>query len=194
MTLPGIASALDHLLASAPWAKEALRPHAGKRVVLVLPGLGLGLQIRPDGGVVPAAGELPDSEDLRVEVTPLILARLFSGDASAWDAFPARGDEAMAQAVRHVARHLRWDYEEDLSHRVGDIAAHRMGELFRSLNAAVREGVRRAGLAAAEYVTEEAGLSPPPAEIAAWCDDVARLAEATASLEARLARLESARG
>src|SRR5690606_10383983 len=53
--------ALDTLLLREPWARERLRPHAGKTACLVAGGLRLALTVTPHGLVrSAAAGAVPD--------------------------------------------------------------------------------------------------------------------------------------
>ena len=48
------------------------------------------------------------------------------------------GDVQLAAEVNWLVDHVRWDLEEDLSKIVGDVAAHRLGDLARGLATALR--------------------------------------------------------
>lgn len=179
---------VNHVLSSAPWAKEALRPFAGRRIAVVTLVGRFHLVIGPDGGVcADGAGNDPD---LTVVADPVVLARLAAGEVAARSDLRVDGDEGFARAIWHVASQLDWDYEEDLSRVTGDLIAHRIGETLRTLATTARDSAGRMGLAAAEYVTEEARVTPPAAEIAAWLSDVDALRDDIDRLEQHVARLE----
>ncbi|MFO1320630.1 MAG: hypothetical protein U1F52_13520 [Burkholderiales bacterium] len=189
MSTPVIAFA-NHVLATAPWAKDALRPFAGRQVAWVTPVGRFRLSLTAEGGVGPAGADV--DPDLVVMGDPVVLARLAAGDVTARGDLRVEGDDALARALWHVASRLRWDYEEDLSRLTGDIVAHRIGEALRTLGATARDSIERVGRTAAEYVTEEARLTPPAAEISAWLDDVDILRDDLDRLEQRITRLERA--
>ena len=65
------------------------------------------------------------------------------------------GDTDFAAAINHLARHLRWDVEEDLSRFFGDIAAHRMAETGRAFRRWGEQTAQHAGRSLAGYWTEE---------------------------------------
>lgn len=186
------AAAVNHVLAPADWAREALRQHAGAIAVFELPPLVLALAVMPDGQVAAAAQEA--EPDVRIALTPGAAVRLAVGDASASQLARLEGDAAFGATLRHLFQNLRWDFEEDLSRFTGDIAAHRLSLLLRALARAPREAAGRMGAAAAEYATEEARVLPPRAEIEAWLAEVDRLRDDAARLEARLQRLERGAG
>lgn len=179
---------LNHVLSGAPWAKEALRPFAGRRIAVVtLVGRFL-LAIAPDGGL--CADDAGSEPDLTIVADPVVLARIATGDMAARADLRVDGDEGFARALWYVASQLDWDYEEDLSRVTGDLIAHRIGETMRTLAATARDSARRVGLAAAEFVTEESRVTPPAAEIAAWLSDVDTLRDDLDRLDQRVARLE----
>lgn len=182
------AAALNHLLAAADWAREALRPSSGKVVAIDADLIGLRLAVLPDGFVVAADPALP--ADLHVVLSLATAARIAAGDTAARALVRTEGDEALARAVWHVATSLRWDAEEDLSRVTGDIVAHRFMRTLRGAADGARDAAVRLGEAAAEYVTEEGALSPPRAELEAFLGDVDALRDDVGRLESRLARLE----
>ena len=94
------------------------------------------------------------------------------------------GDVILAAAIGQVARAMRWDYEEDLSRVVGDVAAYRIGE-------GLRGAVRSAGdfgERAREALTRAATTSTDGAVAQREMQD---LADDLADVSARLARLEA---
>ena len=185
-----VAAALNHVVGQAPWAREALLKHTGNTAAFVVAPFEFALGIDATGTFQPA-GETA-TPDLRVELTPGAAARVATGQASLNEVARIDGDAAFGATLRQLAQNLRWDYEEDLSKVVGDIAAHRAAGVLRSLAAWPRSAGERIGQAAAEYATEEAQLMPSRHEFEAWLADVDRLRDDAERLEKRIARLEAA--
>ena len=99
------------------------------------------------------------------------------------------GNAKLATEVLHLARHLRWDVEEDLSRLVGDVAAHRAVALARELFAWQLDAARRLGASLAEYAIEERRMLVTRAEFEPFAAQTARLRDSLDRLEARLRRL-----
>ena len=99
------------------------------------------------------------------------------------------GNARLAQEVMHLARHLRWDFEEDLSRLLGDAAAHTLAGALRDFAAWQADAARRMGAAFMEYALEEGRLLAPRAQCAAHAAEVARLRDALERLEQRIERL-----
>jgi ubiquinone biosynthesis protein UbiJ len=118
-------AALDHLLEQAGWARERLRPYAGRHVRLDLAPFALAFAVTGDGTLAASPA------DAAPEVTlALPLAEALAALGSGWDAAMTKvrvsGSADLADALAFVFRHLRWDIEEDLAKFTGDIAAHRL--------------------------------------------------------------------
>lgn len=183
-----LAAALEHVLASAPWAREALAPYGGRRLRLRSGLLDVGMLVTAHGGVAAAGPDKPF--DLEVTLPPGAAVRLAAGDESAYAEARVEGDAEFAVVVRQLATGLRWDFEEDLSRVFGDVVAHRAADAMRSTAAAGRDSADRAVRAVTEYATEEARLTPPRAELNAWMADVDAVRDDADRLMRRIERLE----
>lgn len=188
----GVAAALNHLLAAAPWAREALLRHAGQTAAFSLPPLELALTVAADGSVRAAAPGV--SADVRIALTQGAAIRVLAGDLPAARGAQIEGDTGLAATIRLLAQNLRWDYEEDLARVVGDIAAHRAAAALRALAALPTDAGRRLARAGAEYATEEARWLPAGGEARAWLGDVDELRDAVERLGKRVELLERRRG
>jgi ubiquinone biosynthesis protein UbiJ len=178
---------LNHLLRANAWARESLKPHAGKAVCLRCLPFSASLVILDSGEVAPApTGTVPAAT---LGVTPGLLLRMAAGDDSAWRDIAVDGDTALAGAVHHLWRHLRWDAEEDLSRVFGDIAAHRMAGSARTLQQWARISGDNFARSLAEYWTEEQRMIVPAADIARFNAEVDTLRDDLARLEKRVERL-----
>jgi ubiquinone biosynthesis protein UbiJ len=92
------------------------------------------------------------------------------------------GDVMLAASLGELARHLRWDAEEDLSRVLGDVAAHRLAGLLRAGLARFRT----ASAPAADRLVEQArGLTPGISR-----ESLRELGRGFSALEDRLRHLE----
>jgi ubiquinone biosynthesis protein UbiJ len=91
--------------------------------------------------------------------------------------------------VQYLFRHLRWDFEEDLSRVFGDALAHRMVEEGGRFAAWNREAAGKLAQNLAEYWTEEQPMLARPTEVRRFLADVSQLRDRLAQLEKRVGTL-----
>ena len=132
----------QHLLREAQWARKRLAEHAGKQVRVEFPLGTMLLQIAADGDV--EHGEPANAPDLVIRMSPLAAARWLTDRQTGWREARVDGDMELAAAISHVMANLRWDYEEDLSQVVGDVAAHRIARGIHHLSAWPADAAQRA--------------------------------------------------
>jgi ubiquinone biosynthesis protein UbiJ len=125
-----------------------------------------------------------------IDVSPGVLLRVLARDESAWSAAHVTGDMEFAGAIDYLRRNLVWDYEEDLSHVLGDIGAHRVARAVRELDRWGRAAVLNLGQALAEYSTHEQPLLASARAVDQFLSDVDELRDHTARLEKRIELLE----
>ncbi|MDR2689354.1 MAG: hypothetical protein LBB76_06305 [Azoarcus sp.] len=117
---------LDHLLAQAAWARDRLRPHAGRRARLDLHPFIVDFTVNEEGFVDASS---PASPEVSLSL-PLdqVMKAISAGKGIEVLMAQAHisGSADLAEALGFVFRHLRWDIGEDLSHVFGDIVAHRI--------------------------------------------------------------------
>ncbi len=181
---------VNHLLAGEQWARDKLAPFAGKRVRVTAPALpDLALAVASDGMLEAASDDAPD---LTIALQPAALPKLLTRDESVLQTIVFSGDAELAAALQFLFRHLRWEFEEDLSLVVGDVAAHRIATTGRAFAAWQKDAAARLGENVAEYLTEEAELLAPSPELDRFVRDVADLVDAVERLEKRLDRIANA--
>jgi ubiquinone biosynthesis accessory factor UbiJ len=177
---------LNRLLAAEPWARARLAPFAGDTLELRAPPLPtLRLRIL-EGGTVEAGSADPA---LSMTLKPELLAALGRGEEHALRAVEVQGNARLATEVLLLARHLRWDVEEELSRVIGDVAAHRVAEAGRAFAAWHVDAAQRLIGALADYATDEKQLLARRGELDALAESVAGLRDAIARLDKRIARL-----
>lgn len=176
---------LNRLLEAEAWARERLAPFAGETVELRAPPLpALRFAILEGGRLAPGA-----APSLTLTLGPESLPALARGEEHFMRSVGIDGNARLAQEVLHLARHLRWDAEEDLSRLIGDAAAHRAVALARDFAAWQADAARRLADSFMQFAQEEARLLAPRAGYAAFAAEVAALRDAVERLEQRLGRL-----
>lgn len=178
---------INRLLRANTWALEKLRAHAGKTLRLECPPAELVLTLTETGEVAVAASGA--AADATISVTPGVALRLAARDESAWNAAQVSGDVQLAAAVDYVRRHLEWDYEEDLSRVFGDVAAHRMAQGLKELDAFGRKAARNLAEAFAEYSTHEQPTLARPRAVDEFNREVDEARDHAARLEKRVEHL-----
>src|ERR1035437_3613397 len=114
-------AALNHLLQSAVWARARLTPFAGRTARLKVPPLQLDLVVGDDGLFAETGSE---TFDVEIELPPGAPLMALGGSDEIFRKAHISGSAEFADALGFVLRNLRWDFEEDLSKGIGDIAAH----------------------------------------------------------------------
>jgi ubiquinone biosynthesis accessory factor UbiJ len=178
------ASFSNHLLEPAAWATQELAAHAGKYARFQFLNLHVEVQVRDNGALEAVSGEVLPSVCFRL--TPATLMEILANRKTGWEKVAAEGDSDFAQAIVQVMGHLRWDYEEDLSRVVGDIAAHRMARAGRALAHWPREAAGNMAAGVAEYLSEEVHLLVTPLDARQFATEVEELRDAVDALDKRI--------
>jgi len=99
------------------------------------------------------------------------------------------GDPVLAEQFQQLLSYAKPDLEEELSSVVGDIAAHRLGELARGVGQWTRDARSTIGANIREYLQEESRDVPSRYEVEHFSSDVDALRDDVDRLEARINRL-----
>jgi ubiquinone biosynthesis protein UbiJ len=186
------AGAINRLTAATPLARERLLRFAGKTAVFRVGPLPVALTVQTTGEVLPASEGA--AGDLEVRLSPFLLPRLAAHDEAAYRDVETTGDVEFAGEVAFLAKHLKWDVEEDLSKVVGDAAANRMVSAARGAAAWGKDASERMAAGAAEYFTEEDPLIASRVKVEGFVAGVTELRDAVERLEKRIERLEKSAG
>jgi ubiquinone biosynthesis protein UbiJ len=177
---------LNQLLEREAWAREKLAPFAGEVVELRAPPLPAVRFTVLEGGRVEAGG---GTATLTVQLKPGAPAALARGEEHFMREVEVSGNARLAAEVLALARHLRWDFEEDLSRVIGDVAAHRVGEAARAFVAWQADAARRVAESFAGYATEAKRLLVRRAELEQLAGSVSALRDGVERLAKRIERL-----
>ena len=194
LVLAGLEITLNRYLSLDPETLSRLAGMTGKLIAVELRGVGITLYMAPHGGGIQLLREFDGSADAVISGTPLALARvgigeerglLFAGEVE------IRGDVTLGQRFESVLRELDIDWEEQLSHLVGDAAAHQVGNLVRD---ALQWGAKSAdtfGRDLTEYLQEESRQLPQRDEVNKFLAAVDVLRNDVERLDARVKRLQA---
>jgi ubiquinone biosynthesis accessory factor UbiJ len=150
---------LNQLLARESWARGRLERFAGQSAEFRPPLLPPLQVVVVDGGRIEPGGGEPAA---------LITLQGVSGEGE------------FADELRYLAKHLRWDFEEELSRVVGDVAAERVGATLRSLARWQVDAAQRVTEALADHAFVRRD------ELERFATEVERLREAIDQIERRL--------
>lgn len=195
LALEGLQQAINALLAIDPRARGRLSALHGRVIRIELRGIAVTLNVVPGhDGRVQLLGSLEGEPDCTLSGSPIDLMRASDTTDGPAQLFAGHvridGDTALAQRFSEALAGLDIDWEEQLSHLTGDIAAHEIGRAVRAVG---REGERMGRSARdnlSEYLTEEARLLPHRFEVEDFLGEVDTLRDDVARLEARIALLE----
>ncbi len=184
---PGI-YALNHLLAAEAWARDKLKPYPGQCVEFrASPLPALRLEILESGLLAGAATDA--APNLIVTIGSGALPALMQSEEALMREINIEGSADLASAVQYLFRHLRWDFEEDLSRVFGDAIAHRMVEQGGRFAAWNKEAVNKLAQNLTEYWIEENPMLARPAAVRQFLSEVDQLRDDLARLEKRVAAL-----
>ena len=177
--------ALNHLLGAERWARERLAPFAGDVVAFdAAPVPPVRLKIAEDGRLAPAPPEATPA--LTVRIGPQALPAFLQGEEQLMRAIDVSGNARLASELLFLARHLRWDAEEDLSRVLGDVAARRIVRGAKGIAAWHADTARRLAESVVDYAAEEARLLVRRDELHEHAERQRRLRDALDRLEPRV--------
>ncbi len=193
----GIAGGLEAALNTALHLDEEtfrkLARFNGKVIAIELQGLELNLYLLPGPDGISLISQYDGVPDTTLSGTPLALAKMALGPDASQVLFAGKvtihGDVETGQGFKRLLDELDIDWEEQLARYTGDIAAHKLGNLFRATSTWGLQALDILGRDAAEYLQQEGQDLPLPTEVRQFIHEVDDLRDGTARLESRLARL-----
>ena len=179
--------AINRVLRRNSWALHRLQECAGKTARLECPPVRLAFTVLESGEVM--AATVTTAPQVTIVLTPGLALRMLARDGTVWNDIAVAGDTDFATVINQVWRNLQWDMEEDLARVFGDIAAHRMVQTGRALDAWRAQSFDNLARSFAEYWTEEQPLIARAHDIECFNRDVDQLRDDVARIEKRIANL-----
>ncbi len=186
-----ISAAINHLLASEPWARERLAKHAGKVASFDAGVVAVRLKVSADGMIQPAAADDAANVTIRVKLSDLPL--IVQNREHAFSYVQVEGDADFANTVSQLSESLRWEAEEDLGRLIGDVAAVRVVQGVRAAVDTAKTTQRKFAENVAEYFLEENPMLVRPQAVADFSSEVNRLRDDVERLAKRLDKLKGSR-
>ncbi len=196
MLTAAIENALNRNLASSPGARARCTALQGQRLLVRITGTGLQISIESLGDTLSLSRTPIGDFNVTVEGSPINLLALTGNNPERLlqsGQVTVRGDAEILQRYRALALLLQPDLEEELSRLIGDLPAHHIGRLARSLWSFGRRAASNTVRNAAEYLAHENHTLAPRAEAEAFMADVDQLREDVDRAIARLRTLEETR-
>jgi len=189
-----IENAFNRLLALDPEASEQLAAMSGRIICLQIEGLNIRLYLFPDAEDVMILDDFDGEADTVISGTPLALIRLGMADDSQSEMFAGdvsiSGDLKLGRQFNRLFASLDIDWEEQLSKFTGDMAAHTLGNISRTLFSMSQRNTDSMKMNAGEYLQEEVHYLPGQNEVDSFMQDIATLRNDVSRFEARLKKLE----
>jgi ubiquinone biosynthesis protein UbiJ len=186
--LTAIENMLNRGLPRSPRARQLVSELAGSRLGVEVRGV-TRILVRSSGEVLHVTHDAAGAADADVSGSPLQLLALAGPSPEAVlqaGAVEIRGDTDIARKYRELARLLMPDPEEELSLVIGDVPAHQLGRLARTVFGWSRQASATAVRNVAEYLAHERADLVPRAEADQFTSGVERLREDVDRLEARI--------
>lgn len=159
-------------------------------VCLQRPSIDFSIQV-VDGRVRVMPGTI-DSADAGVSGPAVSMRRMLGADPDALlgnDEIRISGDTEVAEQFSALLRMASPDLEEELSHLIGDAAAHQLANAAREFQRWMAGASQSISRSMSEYLQEERREVPTRVELDEFLDAVDTLANDLARVEARVARL-----
>ena len=186
-------TALNRYLELDPDTLQRLASLEGRVIGVQWRGTALALYFLPGANGLQLLSRYEGEPDTRLTGSPFALAGLgLGGDreqALFSGAVEIRGDTETGQRFQQVLEAMDIDWEEHLSHLVGDVAAHQAGRLARAGRQYLHNSADTLRQDLGEYLTEEAQLLPARIQVDNFLADIDRLRMDADRLEARVQRL-----
>ncbi|HEX5339849.1 MAG TPA: SCP2 sterol-binding domain-containing protein [Gammaproteobacteria bacterium] len=186
---PAVEFALNQALAGSSAARHDLQQLDGKVVALELKELPLRLYFLPGETRITVLSDYHGAVDMSVRVpSAALLQAALRRDELPPKGIEISGDAETAQIFSRLLKQADLDWEELLSHRIGDVAAHRIGTLVRGALNWGRDAYARVSRDLTEYLQFEIGVLPQRHEVDMFLGEVDRLRDDVERLAARVSR------
>jgi ubiquinone biosynthesis protein UbiJ len=164
----------------------------GRSLLVCLQRPSISFSIQAAAGRVRVLGGTTDSADASISGPAVSMRRMLGADPEATlgnGEIQISGDTEIAEQFGALLRMARPDLEEELSHLVGDAAAHQLANAARDFQHWIAGASQSISRSMSEYVQEERRDVPTRTELGEFLDAVDTLANDLARIEARVARL-----
>lgn len=184
----GLETALRRYLSLDPDAAPQLAALDGAVIAIEPAGLGLTLYLFPGAQGLRVMDRYEGEPTVRIRGTPLALIQQWRGQPVG-GAITIEGDAAIGRQFQTLLARLDIDWEEQFSRIIGDVAAHRLSQLWRGFHNWGRQTSATLLRDSGESLQQELRALPSRPAVESFLSAVDTLREDVDRLEARIARL-----
>ena len=188
-----LAKAINQGANASPAIREVLDQFDGKSIRFELTDFNYQFVLRVENQTVLIDSESDIPEDVVVQTTLPVLVKLLAQgkpDPTILQEVKIVGDVHLIQQFYQIFTNLEFDWEDELSKRIGDIPARQAGNLFRWGKAQASDFRETLRERARETLVDEHYLVPDHRRIETFLNDVDSLQANIDRLEKRVERLE----
>ena len=188
-----VASYLNRAIAEVTPARELCARLDDKVVAIRVRDTALAMYFLFDAETVTLAVDTEREPDVAITASLLTLASMIGSDGAQAirdGRVDLTGNAGVAEAFRDLLSFTKPDIEEELSSIIGDVAAHRLGQLAAGLRDWALDARKTMGGNIREYLQEESRDVPSRYEVEQFALKVDALRDDVERFEVRLKRLE----
>ena len=171
-----------------------LKSFTGKVIALELLNTALTLYLKPSITGINVTHEYQGPVHVRIRGTPMDLLSYMIAAGAGGEGFGTTleiiGDVGLAQRFQSVMKGVELDWEEQISHWIGDSAARKAGNLLRDSARFVKQAGNSLKQNLSEYLRYEKEVLPDQYDVDDFTGEVDALRDAVERLKARINRLD----
>jgi ubiquinone biosynthesis accessory factor UbiJ len=184
----------NRVLQQDPQACAAMKDLSGKMIAIEVIGTGLGWYVYIDDQGISLGREHAGQANVTIKARAATLIGLLLNHNSKVSGInpdmEINGDVGLAQEFQLILKNLDIDWEEHLSHWLGDTAAHKFGRVYKLTRNFIRESRHTISMDISEYLRYEKEILPEREEIELFNNAVDKIRNDTERLKQRLQRLQ----
>jgi ubiquinone biosynthesis protein UbiJ len=183
---------LNRHISESTVATRRIADVEGRSFAVAVRGLDLRVVMSVRDAQVTLSDDAALTADATIQGTPLDLLGLLGSDSLRRlrnTNAQLSGNLHVAESFAEVLRFARPDLEAELALWIGDIAAHRAGDMTRSLLGWAARSCRALEMNLSEFLHEEGAVMPGAVQVESFYDDVERLRDDVERIEQRLAKI-----
>ena len=176
---------INHILNQNEWMKNELIQFKNKIVQLQVEPFTFQFQVNDLGQLISC--DIQEHVDTSIFLTSQAFIRMVMTKQK--KDITVSGDVDLANVFSKIILRARWDYEEDLSYLVGDVAAVEIAELAKGISRDGKKGLRSVAENIIEYWQEEKKILTSKAEVEKFNSEVDEIQESFSRVEAKINEL-----
>lgn len=187
-------TAINQTLQLDEHATQKLQPLLGSIIGIELKGIGMLIYFRTDAQGVQLQGFLEGEPDCLIRGTPIGLIKMSIDSKQTSGLFTGEveiiGDVELGQKMKRVLDSIEIDWEEHLSHIVGDVLAYHLANSAKRGKQWFSEATSQVASSITDFLQYEQENVPVPEEVYEFINSTDKFRDDTARLAARVNRLQ----